>query len=298
MRKPLPAMVFLGLVSLAGTSFANNNESFRGISFAIGPSSVSVNTVVTTTGVAWANIYEEGCISCGSVSDVDVIDDQQFDERSTSQPQKYLPRLEIGYNFAIDQSSILGITISKDFGKTNQRWDLSPSVNVGLEDPATVDFRNGYETGYSTLEGPLAIGLKAGYAFTNSTMAYLKISYNQARFSVNDAMLARDDDNEYRAVLNNGKNTKTLDGVGLALGFESNLSKHIFLRGELEAIHYRSAKIQGDYCSLEFPLEDSCYSGGPNEEFNNDSGEQIGARWTDKYELRQHAGRLLLGVRF
>jgi hypothetical protein len=285
MRKPLPAMVFLGLIGLAGTSFANNNESFRGISFAIGPSSVSVNTVVTTTGVAWAEYDGGSNPSGGGTYNGFIGNAYQFDDRTTSQPQKYLPRLEIGYNFAIDQSSILGITISKDFGKTGQRWDLVTSANVNSDgtlapDDYSVNFRGDNDTGYSTLEGPLAIGLKAGYAFTNSTMAYLKISYNQAKFVPNRVLLGN-------STFNNGEDTKTLDGAGLALGFESNLSKHIFLRGELEAIHYRSAKINGYYCLTDSSLCDP-----------DDPDDEEGARWTDKYELRQHAGRLLLGVRF
>jgi hypothetical protein len=288
MRKPLPAMVFLGLVSLAGTSFANNNESFRGISFAIGPSSVSVNTVVTTTGVA----YSDECLTpteCGSAGDGttesagannsfnDTFSNNNFVSRFTAQPQKYMPRLEIGLNFAVEQSGVIGITLSKDFGKLGQRWDLPTDIPVfrNSEDPRDVSIRND-GSGYSTLEGPLALGIKAGYAFTNSTMGYLKVSYNQAKFVAEGLML--DNTDNYPQI------SKTLDGVGLALGFESNLSEHIFLRGELEAIHYKTFKNNGENTL------GTVNALGETRDYD--------AEWTDKYELRQHAGRLLLGVRF
>lgn len=168
-------------------------------------------------------------------------------DRLTSFPMagKMLPELELGYNWKWSSDFLLGLSVGADFGKKRHRLNNFESNDAGVGDsdtltdgtdptpgtggdPGTPDsswsvtpsgsYANPDRSLNSNYLGNrIFISIKPSFVVTDSTMVFLKFSYNQARARL-------------------GTESMNIRGSGFGVGFETNLSKDWFLRGEVESI--------------------------------------------------------------
>lgn len=253
-------MGILGLVICSFDAFAQENLSFEGFKLAVGAGMTSAGGTAKTTGTG---IYSGDTTSAGggAASGGPYSDTYRIDSSSSFEPNKYIGRVELGYDWAINENGIIGLSLSKDFKSnsisaglgTTLTLDNASCVDTGVGDPcpSSVDFR---ESPSMTMDGPYSLALRAGYVTTKDSMVFAKISYANSKV--------------------HGDINKTAHGLGLGLGFEANLSEHWFMRGELETIQYAKFDVTTQF---------------------NDSF--VGTT-TDQIKLRTNSARVLIGVRF
>ncbi len=118
-----------------------------------------------------------------------------------------------GYNFAIDDKFLVGLTASYDLSKVK-----AGTISGAQDSQGAFDLT-------ARMKGHWAVAVEPGYAFSNNAMGYLKLSYNKAKgeLAYNDSTLS----------------TK-FNGVGLGVGTRIFLDKNLFLQVEGEQINYSS----------------------------------------------------------
>jgi hypothetical protein len=302
--KIAPLVVAMALAPTLG--FAQSKaDNFKGFNFSLGASlqqstmdarehgNGSWNDVITTDDGTTFDGYGEG-----EYSTLDVGGNFNYD-RTTALPSRgqILPEVELGYNFKVSNNFLLGMSIGADFGKkksrsvnresnnvTNEVWgdnycdgDCSSGeggegTSYSWESTATGSYRVADRTvNANSLGNKIFIALKPSYAVTDSTMIFAKVSYNQSKADL-------------------GTEKVTVRGVGFGAGFETNLSKNWFLRGEIESVKYSGDK---DYVGYSVS----------NSMTDNTNATNVGA--TNSYQnaklsvdAKTVAGKIALGYRF
>lgn len=248
----------MGLFALAmcnGQAFAEDNLAFEGFKLSLGAGMVSAGGTATTTGTG---IYTE---ADGSGSDPTTGFAGSYNASSSTSfnPNNFIGRLELGYDWAVNENGILGLSLSKDFRSSNTSPIVGSSLALVSEELCTEGtcsstISNFRSSPSMSMDGPYALALRAGYAATKNSMVFVKISYAQSKLT--------------------GDYNKTVRGAGLGLGFEANLSESWFMRGELEAIQYAAFDATTSF-----------------------SDTFVGTV-TDRIKLRSNAARIMIGVRF
>lgn len=306
--KLTPLVIALTLAPSLG--FAQSKaDNFKGFNFSLGAAiqqssmdaresgNGSWNDVVTPdAGTTFPEDGENGDLNYTESGTLSVGGDFTYD-RTTALPTKgqILPEVELGYNFKVSNNFLLGMSIGADFGKKNSRSVNSQSntvTNPSYSDTysnhdgeggegSTSDSWSSTATGSYTvadrtvnansLGNKIFIALKPSYAITDSTMIFAKVSYNQSKADL-------------------GTEKVTVRGVGFGAGFETNLSKNWFLRGEIESVKYSGSK---DYIGY-----------GVTNVVGGDAVGQIGGA-TNTYQnakldvdAKTVAGKIALGYRF
>ena len=192
----LSAIVSLFVIAMCSTQvYAQENESFKGLKLVLGAGMTSAGGTSTTTG---SGVYTG---SEGAAAGADIAAGTYTTSVSSSfNPNSFIGRVELGYDWAVQERGILGLSLSKDFKTMNPAATLGTTLTDGTD---SVTFRDSPSV---LMDGPYALALRAGYATTKDTMVYAKISYARSKIS--------------------GTFTDTANGVGLGLGFEGNLSEH------------------------------------------------------------------------
>lgn len=205
----------VGLFTLAMCNsqvFAQENQSFKGLKLMLGAGMTSAGGTSTTTGSGTFVTASTLGGNAGGTGTYTIADSSSF------KPNNYIGRVEVGYDWAVKERGILGLSLSKDFKTVDAAATLGTTLTLTAGTCSTADcstsasFRDAPSV---TMDGPYALALRAGYATTKDTMVYAKLSYARSKVS--------------------GTFNDTAHGVGLGLGFEGNLSEHWFMRGELES---------------------------------------------------------------
>lgn len=254
---------FTALAALTALSFsasqasAQENLAFEGFKLSVGAGMGSTGGTAKTAG---SGNYDHGAGE--DSTDAAFTGDYAISGNSNFKPESFTGRVEVGFDWAIDERGIIGLSLSKDFGSKNALANLPTSMDLDTDGTcsvtpcdSSVTFRDSSPN--IIVQNPYALALRAGYVMSKDTMLYTKISYAQTKVG--------------------GDISKTAHGIGLGLGFEANLSTHWFVRGELETIRYR-----------EFDVTTSLTGVG---DFTSGSV-------TDKIKLSNNAARVLIGVRF
>lgn len=313
MKKFKLAPLFVAMTLAPTLVFAQSKaDNFKGFNFSLGASlqqstldarehgNGSWNDVISTDGGTSFNGYD------GYNNDVNqtlnIGGDFSYD-RTTALPSRgqVVPEIELGYNFKVSNSFLLGMSIGADFGKKKSRSVNRDSNNVtnkvwndsyyggGVYDSGTgcvegdcntYSWESTAEGSYrvadrtvneNSLGNKIFIALKPSYAITDSTMIYAKVSYNQSKADL-------------------GTEKVTVRGVGFGAGFETNLSKNWFLRGEIESVKY-----SGDKDYVGYSVSNSM----------TDSTNASNAGATNSYQnaklnvdAKTVAGKIALGYRF
>ncbi|MGB4345456.1 MAG: outer membrane beta-barrel protein [Burkholderiaceae bacterium] len=247
----------MGLFALAmcnGQAFAEDNLAFEGFKLSLGAGMVSAGGTATTTGTGVFSGNDTTAAGTGAFSG-----DYIVSNSSSFNPNNFVGRLELGYDWAVNENGILGLSLSKDFRSSDTLATLGSTLTL---DPDGICITGvglcssspSFRTSPSiVMDGPYALALRAGYATTKNSMVYAKISYAQSKLT--------------------GEFNKTVRGAGLGLGFEANLSESWFMRGELEAIQYAAFDVTSSVAGFTGTV-------------------------TDSIKLRSNAARIMIGVRF
>ncbi len=247
-------MGLFALVMCNGQAFAEDNLAFEGFKLSLGVGMVSAGGTATTTGTG---VFSGTDLTVGGGAGI-FSGDYSATNNSSFNPNNFVGRLELGYDWAVNENGILGLSLSEDFRSSNTSAALGSTltlVDCDVDSVGTCSSTASYRTSPSiSMDGPYALALRAGYATTKNSMVFVKISYAQSKLT--------------------GDFNKTVRGVGL--GFEANLSESWFMRGELEAIQYAAFDATTSF---------------------SDSDTFVGTV-TDRIKLRSNAARIMIGVRF
>jgi hypothetical protein len=177
---------------------------------------------------------------------------------SSFKPNGYIGRAELGYDWAVNERGIIGLSLSKDFSSSDTSASLSTTSTLSSCSVVnTCDTTNTFRDSPTiVVQGPYALALRLGYVTAKETMVYAKLAYANAKIS--------------------GTFSERAHGIGVGLGFESNLSKHWFMRGEVESIFYNSFDVTTTI---------------------NDTTVFVGSV-KDTIKLSSNSARLLIGLRF
>lgn len=244
--------VIVGLFMLALFSSqvsAQENLSLKGLKFSLGAGLTTAGGTSTTTG---SGVYTDAGSALVAASAGNYV----ISSSSSFKPSNFIGRVELGYDWAVKERGILGLSLSKDFKSTDASANLGSTLTVNGACTvgtcaSSVSFRDSPSV---VMDGPYALALRAGYATTKDSMLYTKLFYARSKVS--------------------GTFADTAHGVGLGLGFESNLSDHWFMRGELETIRYSSFDVTTTFA------------------------DSFVGSVTDHIKLRSNSARVLIGVRF
>ncbi len=180
MKKKLLALALL----VGSTGVFAQAKNFEGFTAGINVSSVGANTKATVDGET---------INFGS--------------------QSFVPSVELGYNYAIDDKFVLGLTGTYDFTKTDA-GQLGNSYTLQME--------NHY-----------SINLKPGYVVSPNAMIYATVGYNSGTGKIT-----------------NVDGTKSFNGIGYGFGATLLLDKNIFMKIEAQRIDYNTQAAWGDIVNL------------------------------------------------
>jgi len=249
-RSSLIGLLAFGMCS--GHALAQDNIAFEGYKLSVGAGMVSAGGTSTTTGTGSFDSSSESESSTGTGT-------YNINSSSSFNPNNFVGRLELGYDWAVNENGILGLSLSKDFRSSNTSSNLVSSLTLDETTctaicSSSASFRSSPSI---IMDGPYALAFRAGYATTKNSMLYAKISYAQSKLT--------------------GEFNKTVRGAGLGLGFEANLSESWFMRGELEAIQYAAFDAT------------TALTG---------TGDFTSGSVTDRIKLRSNAARIMIGVRF
>lgn len=117
--------------------------------------------------------------------------------------QTVVPSLELGYNYAVDNKILLGLSATYDFTKIN----------------------SGEITSAYKLEGQnhFSINIKPSYAVTDSALIYAIIGYNRMKGSVT-----------------NLPESTNFTGIGYGVGALLNIDKNLYLQVEAQRVDFGS----------------------------------------------------------
>ncbi len=132
--------------------------------------------------------------------------------------QSVVPSLEIGYNAAIGNKFVLGVTAT---------YDLAESKSGQVTDFFQLKAENHY-----------SINLKPGFAVTDSTLIYATVGYNQMTGKVTGNSITT--------------NNTNFSGIGYGIGSMILLDKNIFVKLEVQQIDYSSKSNTIDGTSVSY----------------------------------------------
>jgi hypothetical protein len=236
------------LMMCSSQVFAQENLSFKGLKIAGGASMTSAGGTATTSGSGtYTSVVGSALTGTGTYL---------ISSNSSFKPNGYIGRAELGYDWAVNERGIIGLSLSKDFSSSDTSASLSTTSTLDSSSCTTTcdssyTFRDSPTV---VLQGPYALALRLGYVTAKETMVYAKLAYANAKIS--------------------GTFSERAHGIGVGLGFESNLSKHWFMRGEVESIFYNSFDVTTT--------------------INNDFVGSV----KDTIKLSSNSARLLIGLRF
>lgn len=242
----IPVVAMFSLMS--PVAFAQvSADNFKGFNLSLG---ASVQQSLVETRESGAGQWSQDWSATGNTPPTGTATGNfSYNRLSSLQLQgKVLPEVELGYNWKWSEDLLLGLSIGADFGKKRSRLSNSRSESVDggasgtipansytpggnasgtaavswTVTPAGTYANSDRSEGNNYLGNRIFIALKPSIAVSDATMLFLKFSYNQARARL-------------------GSESLTIRGAGFGAGFESNLSKDWFLRGEIEAV-----KMSGD----------------------------------------------------
>ncbi len=238
-----------------GRAFAEDNLGSEGFKLSLGAGMVSAGGAAITTGTGVFS-GDDTTTSGGGAFSGDYI----VSNSSSFNPNNFVGRLELGYDWAVNENGILGLSLSKDFRSSNTSANLGSTLTLDPDGTcstgtcfSSASFRSSPSI---SMDGPYALALRAGYATTKNSIVFAKVSYAQSKLT--------------------GDFNKTVRGVGLGLGlgFEASLIESWFMCVELEAIQYAAFDATTSF----------------NDTF-------VGTV-TDRIKLRSNAARIMIGVRF
>lgn len=175
MKKKILALVLLA----TSTGVFAQAKNFEGFTAGINISSVGASTKVNGDGVFGGFNFGE---------------------------QNVVPTLEIGYNAALGDKFVLGITGT---------YDLAETKSGQLTDFIQLKSQNHY-----------SINLKPGFAVTDSALVYLTLGYNQMTGKITGNNITT--------------NNTNFSGIGYGIGSMLMLNKNIFMKLEVQQIDYSS----------------------------------------------------------
>lgn len=191
-----------------------------------------------------------------------------------STDQEIIPRVDFGYNFALSDNFLLGISLGATFGDretqindsftldnttgfydydelnytdgtpdsggssgtdgtpasggTDGTYDADWSLSAGLDQSELINtYLDPSKDSTVSIGNIYSIALKPSFAITDSTMLYLKASYNFADATVNDSDLSIKKTN--------------IHGFGFGLGIETNIGNGWYFMAEAEQIKMKGS---------------------------------------------------------
>jgi outer membrane immunogenic protein len=129
-----------------------------------------------------------------------------------------LVRFMLGVDRQIKEKFVLGVFADIDWTDINQRFT---ATSGGIDDGPIDD--------ELTLEWQWAIGGRAGYLFTPTTMLYFLAGYTQAHFKSDGWYDIYGDTGDFLP----GKSAATFNGYVVGFGMETLIGHNLFLRGEM-----------------------------------------------------------------
>jgi outer membrane immunogenic protein len=170
-------LLVASILSIAATGAFAQAKNFEGFTAGVNVSSVGASTEVNIAGDS-ANLGQ----------------------------QNVVPSIELGYNFALGNQFVLGLTGTYDFTKTKGG-------------SLTGNFQTESESHFS-------INLKPGFVVTPSTMIYATVGYNQMTGKVTGNSITTESQN--------------FTGIGYGLGAAMLVDKNVFIKVEFQQINYGS----------------------------------------------------------
>ena len=163
--------------------------------------------LVASTGVMAQAKSFEGFTAGINVSSVGASSEVNFVGASFNLGQQNIvPSIELGYNFALGNQFVLGLTGTYDFTKTK-----GGSITDSFQTEA---------------ENHFSINLKPGFVVTPSTMIYATVGYNQMTGKVTGNNVTTESQN--------------FTGIGYGLGASMLVDKNVFIKVEFQQINYGS----------------------------------------------------------